>query len=746
MVSLLLLSVASGLLAWMGSRLRSDFEMEDFFPRDAPEWEEYREYREGFGRDDREVLLLLESPHPLGMEELRAIDALTRRLEAWPEAESVTSPTNLRAPMPSTDGRMRMERVFDPENPDRLGHLFEVLGRRPFLNAMTSADHRLAVVALTLGEDHLGSVARARVVRSLEREKDALEANGLFQVRLAGYPVHRVYLAEHVDEENRRLLPWAAVLALTASFLFFRNAASLLMPLLGACLSVTWTRGLMVAAGLEPNLLAPALYLLVGLMATSHAVHLLARYQSKLRAGANPRVAARETFREKALPCGITALTTGLVFAGLFLTGVPLVAEFGLSVALGAFSAWSVTLLLAPSLAVIKSESPKTKASPPDEPDKWLRLSAWLSRRSTAVTACFVVLSVLFAFGATRVKVNAPLLADLAADHPVRLTNDLIEEKLGGVVPLDVLLPAPDGPPVAAYEPERMRAIESLAADLRRLPGVLSVSSPVDALRHLSPLLENVSPEEVPSLMPTALLLAPESMGHWVDEDRRVMRLRLRLANLDTDEALSLFATIRETCAARLGPGEPPPVLTGQGYLAQQLNHRLVDLFQHSFCIGLALVALVVAVTLRDARLALVGFPPNLFPLVVVAGFMGITGIDLRYTSALALTVVFGLAVDDTIHVLAELRTRRASPDPMGAALSGAGPGVIRTSVILALGFGVLLASSFIPNRVLGGLLALAAAAAVAADLLWLPALAHASGRFRLSSALSSNPLPEPES
>jgi predicted RND superfamily exporter protein len=127
--------------------------------------------------------------------------------------------------------------------------------------------------------------------------------------------------------------------------------------------------------------------------------------------------------------------------------------------------------------------------------------------------------------------------------------------------------------------------------------------------------------------------------------------------------------------------------------------------------------------------------------LVVVVGVMGFAGIELRYTSALAITVVFGLAVDDTIHVLSEMRANRASPDPMGAALACAGSGVLWTSVALAGSFGVLLASDFLPNRVLGGLLALAAGAAVLADLVMLPAIAYFTGLVKPSH---SEDLPPP--
>ncbi len=723
--SLLALAVTTALLAWAARDLQSHYEVEDFFPRDTAEWTAYQGYRESFGRDDRTAVMLLESPRPIALTELRAIDALTRRLEAWPEAERVVSPSSVLVPLRTAEGHVRLERAFEPGSPERLANVLGKLRKRPFVNAVLSADRQLAVVALTVRENYLSSADRTRLVRSLEREKVAVESGGRFQVQLTGYPVHRVYFAEHIAAENLRLLPWALVVVVMVLAMIFRSWVGVLAPLVGAVLAVLWTRGLMALTGLAPNIFAPALFLLVGLMAVSHSVHLLARHKKKIGEGQTSPSAARDVFMEKAGPCGITSLTTALVFAGLSLTGIPLIAGFGLAVGLGSLSAWGVTMLLLPPMVARMRCSAEVRTEGAADP--WLSWGDWVRRHTGVVLVGFAVLALMFTVGAMRVRVNSPLLADLAADHPVQHANRLAEERLGGVIPLDVLIPSPEGPSIAAYTPERMSRVEALAADLRELAGVLSVSSPTDMLRQLHPLLENVPAEDALMLMPIALLLAPEQVRHWVDDRHHLMRLRVRMANLDTTEAMALFHTIRQKYAVRLGP-DSQPILTGQGYVGQQVNHQLVAHFQRSFWVGLVLVVLVLAVALRNLRLAIISLLPNLFPLIVVAGVMGFTGIDLRYTSALVLTVVFGLAVDDTIHVLSELRAHRAFSDPMGAALASAGAGVVWTSVVLAGGFSVLLASTFVPNQVLGGLLTLAAGAAVLADLILLPALAHTTG------------------
>ena len=100
------------------------------------------------------------------------------------------------------------------------------------------------------------------------------------------------------------------------------------------------------------------------------------------------------------------------------------------------------------------------------------------------------------------------------------------------------------------------------------------------------------------------------------------------------------------------------------------------------------------------------------------------------------LSVVFGLAVDDTIHFVAQLGRIRAqpaaqTPDPIRSAFRVAGPGLVLTSVLLGAGFATLLGATFLPLRTMGGLLMLTAFLALAADLLLLPAILRCLGLSR---------------
>ena len=89
--------------------------------------------------------------------------------------------------------------------------------------------------------------------------------------------------------------------------------------------------------------------------------------------------------------------------------------------------------------------------------------------------------------------------------------------------------------------------------------------------------------------------------------------------------------------------------------------------------------------------------------------------------------IVFGIAVDDTVHFLARYHEeRRAGLGPREAAartIETAGRAMACMSAVLAAGFAVLLLSSFSPNRVLGLLLPVTVLLGLLGDLVLLPAL-----------------------
>jgi predicted RND superfamily exporter protein len=167
--------------------------------------------------------------------------------------------------------------------------------------------------------------------------------------------------------------------------------------------------------------------------------------------------------------------------------------------------------------------------------------------------------------------------------------------------------------------------------------------------------------------------------------------------------------------------------LTGTGVVAYRgINNVTFDL-RDSLIFAFLVVTMVIGLVFRNLWLTLLALVPNGLPLLVGYGAMGLFGYDLDPTAGLVFTVGFGIAVDDTIHLLVRFREELAAGKPRDEAIlesvRQSGRAVAITSLILTFGLGINVLSSFAPMVAMGMTGAVIMMAAFACDVLVLPAL-----------------------
>ncbi len=126
----------------------------------------------------------------------------------------------------------------------------------------------------------------------------------------------------------------------------------------------------------------------------------------------------------------------------------------------------------------------------------------------------------------------------------------------------------------------------------------------------------------------------------------------------------------------------------------------------------------------RGGFLAMV---PNVFPLVIVFGYMGMRGIKVDIGSMMTASVALGVAVDDTIHFLNWYRVRLASGRTRLEAIKDTygrvATAMTQTALIGGLGLAAFSLSTFTPTQRFGTLMLCLLVVALIGDLIMLPAL-----------------------
>jgi predicted RND superfamily exporter protein len=145
--------------------------------------------------------------------------------------------------------------------------------------------------------------------------------------------------------------------------------------------------------------------------------------------------------------------------------------------------------------------------------------------------------------------------------------------------------------------------------------------------------------------------------------------------------------------------------------------------------LGLAIVIVcgLMALLFRSWRMLIVSLVPNILPLLLAGAMLGYLGIELEAGVSIVFAIIFGIAVDDTIHFLAKYRLLRGRNVPVQEAIHKtyreAGKAIVLTSVVLFFGFLVMLFSISPPSVTIGLLISLTLASAVVSDLLLIPLL-----------------------
>jgi uncharacterized protein len=130
---------------------------------------------------------------------------------------------------------------------------------------------------------------------------------------------------------------------------------------------------------------------------------------------------------------------------------------------------------------------------------------------------------------------------------------------------------------------------------------------------------------------------------------------------------------------------------------------------------------------LRSVRAGLLAMLPNVFPGVVIFGLMGWLGVPIEIGSIMTASAAMGMAVDDTFHFLSWYRSSARCDVPQQETLRFAfrrcAGAMVHTTLICACGLLVFSLSSFMPIVRFSWMMATLLLAALAGDLILLPAL-----------------------
>ncbi|MBX2978712.1 MAG: MMPL family transporter [Flavobacteriales bacterium] len=734
-LTLFLLGLLTVVFAIALRNVKLDHDFERFFPTDDPELDRYLEFRERFGNDNDFLLIAAERPQGVFQREfLTAFDSLAERLRTVPDVNSVTSPTSLSDPRITPVGVFQVPWLrLDADStlaPDSARIWQDERVRNTFFDKEGKA-----VLMIMQTEQGLSKERSDALMLAVDQ---AVSNSGLERVRMGGRIHGQYWYIQKMQYEL--VLFFSLSVALLAVFLAvgFRTLWGVLVPIGVVGLTVLWQVGAMTLVGKPLGILTMLLPTILFVVGMSDVVHILERYIEALRNGHTKSRALAISYHEVGLATFLTSLTTAIGFATLLTSGIGPVREFGVVTAAGVFMAFGLSFTLLP--AVLLLVATPVQAQVAHTASFWHPLLHGLYRtvlrKRRMIPYAFLVLALVSSVFISRLKVDNYLLEDWPEDDPQKQEYYWFEAHFGGVRPyeMEVRLTSDSG---SLWDLPNLQVMEQVQQHLEQVQGVQAVISPVTVMKALNKAFNGGSeafyrlPDDEADARRLAkratVLAGKDALNTVITADGRHARLSGRML----DEGGHVHGKRNLVLDVFLAEVEHDVPLdfqqTGMAYLIDRSNAKLSSQLIGGLSIAFVLIALLMAWVFRSWRMTLIALVPNVVPLIFVGGIMGMVGIDIKVSTAIIFTIAFGIAVDDTIHMLGKLRIElmkgRSLPYAMKRSFLSAGKALLITSVMLLSGFISLVFSDFASVFHMGLLVSITLFMALVADLLLLPVL-----------------------
>ena len=550
------------------------------------------------------------------------------------------------------------------------------------------------------------------------------------------------------------------VLLIFILFILFKEIKWVVVPILICLVSILATTGILGLFNWKVTVISSNFISLQLIMTMSLAIHLVVKYKELLNNDLTQKELVSKTAISMFKPSFFVVLTTIAGFSSLVFSGILPVINFGYMMSVGLIVSFIFTFLLFP---LVVSFIPKSTTKLKTNQDKPFTLKmaniAFKYQKSILIVTIFVIIFSLT--GAKQLFVENSFIDYFKKNTDIYKGMKAIDENLGGTTPLDIILTFKDDEIknistniskeddedldsfddefedekdeatywFTASKMEKIRAVHNYLNSLPQIGKVLSLSTLDEVGKILNDgkyldsfalaLLNQKLPQEYKKIL----------INPYVNIEANQARITARIIdsqpNLRRNE---LIKKINYDLSRIINPKTQEFKLSN---LLILYNNMLQSLFNSQIStLGVVILILLVMflILFRSLKIAIIALIANIVPVGVIFGFMGWMKIPLDMMTITIAGISIGIAVDNTIHYIHRFKLEFDKNNgnlkqTMFNTHKSIGVAMFYTSLIIMIGFSVLVLSNFVPTIYFGLLTLIAMFMAIISDLLLLPVL-----------------------
>lgn len=682
--------------------------------------QDYDKIKSDYRNFSRDVTILIESDRLLttsGLEDLRNLQLDVSLSDGVANAVTIFS-----TPVFDPDTGAVIE--WFPEefttDTEMMGLIDGLIEKFPQAGSLFSKERKVAVIVASLDvsvqEDDKKSFIAYRSLRDTAEELAPTD----FKLSFTGLtPVGAEILSALISDQLTLTLV-GLLLGTAIAYYIFRSVLAAILCAVPPALTALWAFGLFSFFEIPINYLTTVLPTLALILAFADGIFLYFRWQTLSSDSSDLDANLTEAIHKVGPASSLTSITTAVAFLSFSYAESEALKEFaylGSGVVILAFIAVIIGLPLAMHWAIRLGFVKPGRSKRPMFQNVGKRARA-ISLRSPILISLFGLLLVfVFGFIQSFVTAEYKLTEYLPNKSEIRYGEELANEVIGGRALLLMSVPFEGSNGFGSAENrQRLKTVEAIVAKQFGEEFVFSANKVLQTLET------DIARGRITTLAGEA---SDSDKSDFISKTGKSALISVRLqSDMNVADVQLEAAKLRESLN-ELSYGENVTI-TGFPFLMAVEFTKLIDQLRTSLMIAIALGILFVGIATRSPFITLAAITPNLVPIFFVLVFLYVRGGTINLSEVVALTVAFGIAIDNAVHLInvfdANQRDGKNTKEALNIALEEVGPALAAGTVIICVSVLVTQISLLPVVPVLGQLMISTLIVALVSNLLILPA------------------------
>ncbi|ODT49108.1 MAG: hypothetical protein BGO80_18580 [Devosia sp. 63-57] len=685
-------------------------------------YDAYEKLSDTFGTFENDIYVLVNSPNLVDPDVIERVRNLAFDLELNDFAVGTMSPFTLRKPdgkggsVPAVpEGMLTADEVAMS--------LADLQANDPMMRNLITPDLTGVVIIMFPNREAVLERGAKAMIADLRAAIAPYQSEDL-TIDITGPPVWTTEMLNAAVDDQVKFTVYGFALGSIIALVALRSLFGALIVAATPFLAVMWSMGMILLFFGSFSFLTIIVTTLVLVISFAESMFFTFNWLAYWRDGMEPNKAVDATIKLVGPATALTMLVSIVSFASLSLTPGQGVREFSMAGAMGSFLLFACTMTFQPLLLKLALRlgfraPPKTSlVLTAPLPVSWFLAKRF--GRPIAIAAIVATGLLLIPYFLIQPRFS---FEDFVAKGSTALTAaESIDEGVGGVAPLYVRVPLIEHDPnIGEVDYQRIRVVHQI---LEKELGQNKVISAASMTNYTD---TGFTREEVLNAV------GPFMRKRFVTEDGSQALVTGFMPTVIASNDLKALVTRVE--AELHASGIPEAELGGFNILTTFATDDIVRGLQGDLTVSVLVNLALIGFAFQSFRVAAASAIPNLFPILGTEAWLWWSGSGLQLTTVIALTIAFGIAVDDTVHFLSHYlhgrrEEKRSHEDAVKHTLLRIGGAIVATTIILCAGTAILVFAELPQVALFGSLFVITLALAVLGDLFILPALLMAGGKF----------------